>query len=207
MEHKGGKSMKKLTEKQKKILKFISDFTQQNKMAPTVYEIADRFGIKTSTVFAHLKALQKKNYLQRSSKARSITLKKSFRNKGFSGVHTIPLQRNSAGKTIFYDANLISQKQKLFDSGNYYALIMEQDHYLSRGILPGDVAILMKNPDNITPGDLILVMLNDHQELLECKKIFDQQAEFFNFNDKTPITFPLDSIPLEGKLIGIQRSL
>ena len=45
--------MKTLTEKQKDILNFIEDFMEKDAMAPTVYEIADFFKIKTSTVFAH----------------------------------------------------------------------------------------------------------------------------------------------------------
>ena len=66
--------MKSLTEKQKNILEFIEEFLDREGMAPTVYEIADNFQIKTSTVFAHLRALQKKKQLSRSSKARSISL-------------------------------------------------------------------------------------------------------------------------------------
>jgi len=65
--------VKDLTEKQKNIIDFIDDFIDREGMAPTVYEIADHFGIKTSTVFAHLKALQRKNQISRSSKARSIS--------------------------------------------------------------------------------------------------------------------------------------
>ena len=61
--------MKTLTEKQKNILDFIEDFLEREGMAPTVYEIADNFDIKTSTVFAHLRALQRKKQLSRSSKA------------------------------------------------------------------------------------------------------------------------------------------
>ena len=202
--------MKKLTEKQKDILNFISDFSTDNKMSPTVYEIADRFGIKTSTVFAHLKALQKKNYLHRSSKARSITLKKTPAKKNYSGVHSIPLQKrdkNIRDQTIFCDSELLFSKQKYREARNCYAIILEENTYLSRGILPGDIAILMKDPGKIHPGDLFIAQINDHQELLECKKIFDEQAEFFSFHEKHPIIFPLDNLPIEGKLIGIQRSL
>ena len=71
--------MKSLTEKQKNMLDFIDDFQDKSGMAPTVYEIADHFGVKTSTVFAHLKALQRKNHISRSSKARSITVKRRNR--------------------------------------------------------------------------------------------------------------------------------
>ena len=66
--------MKTLTEKQKNILEFIEEFLDKEGMAPTVYEIADQFDIKTSTVFAHLRALQRKKQLSRTSKARSISI-------------------------------------------------------------------------------------------------------------------------------------
>ena len=76
--------MKTLTEKQKNILEFIEEFLDREGMAPTVYEIADNFNIKTSTVFAHLRALQRKKQLSRSSKARSISLMSRMR--GARGV-------------------------------------------------------------------------------------------------------------------------
>ena len=66
--------MKGLTEKQQNILDFITEFQSRQSMAPTVYEIADRFDIKPATAFAHLRALQRKGYIDRSSKARSVTL-------------------------------------------------------------------------------------------------------------------------------------
>lgn len=84
--------MKGLTGKQKNIVEFISDFTNTMEMAPTIYEIAEHFGIKTSTVFAHVRALQKKSVLQRSSKARSISLLKQHRKQRIpAGAHTIPV--------------------------------------------------------------------------------------------------------------------
>ena len=85
--------MKELTEKQKNMLDFIDDFLDREGMAPTVYEIADHFGIKTSTVFAHLKALQRKERISRSSKARSIAVKKRDYQKvmHMSFVLSIPL--------------------------------------------------------------------------------------------------------------------
>jgi len=63
--------MKKLTQKQIEMLDAIhAGYFQGN--VPTVYELADRFHIKTSTIFAHLRALQRKGQITRSGKARSL---------------------------------------------------------------------------------------------------------------------------------------
>ncbi len=64
--------MKGVTQKQQNILDFIVEFKNSEGMSPTVYEIADRFSIKTSTVFAHLRAMKRKELITRTSKARSI---------------------------------------------------------------------------------------------------------------------------------------
>lgn len=81
--------MKKLTVKQFLVAEFIVNFLEKEKFAPSVYEISDHFMIKTSTVFSHLKALQKKGYIIRSRKARSIIILKdikSIRKKYFSNL-------------------------------------------------------------------------------------------------------------------------
>ena len=66
--------MKGLTDKQKQILDFIGQYGQEQGMAPTINEISEHFDVTAATAFAHVKALQKKGMLNRTSKARSISL-------------------------------------------------------------------------------------------------------------------------------------
>jgi repressor LexA len=66
--------MKGLTDKQQEMLDYIEEFMRREGMAPTVYEIADEFKIRSATAFAHLRALQRKGYVNRSSKARSLSI-------------------------------------------------------------------------------------------------------------------------------------
>ena len=63
--------MKGLTDKQKSILDFINEFGQHEGMAPTINEISEHFRVTAATAFAHVRALQRKGLLNRSSKARS----------------------------------------------------------------------------------------------------------------------------------------
>jgi len=58
--------MKRLTEKQKQILSYIRIYKVQTGQAPTVREIGDAFGIKsTNGVSDHLKAIEAKGRLKR----------------------------------------------------------------------------------------------------------------------------------------------
>jgi repressor LexA len=60
-------AMKKLTERQKHIISFIRVFTAKTGCAPTVREIGQSFGIKsTNGVSDHLKAIEAKGRLKRN---------------------------------------------------------------------------------------------------------------------------------------------
>lgn len=61
-----------LTKKQGAILDFIAIAIDRDHMPPTVAEIAEEFGVKGATAFAHLTALQSKGFIIRTRKARSI---------------------------------------------------------------------------------------------------------------------------------------
>lgn len=68
--------MKGITESQKKVLRYISQFLRENGYAPTAQEIASEFrwGSKTAAL-DHLRALEKKNILcRKNGKARSIQI-------------------------------------------------------------------------------------------------------------------------------------
>lgn len=72
---------KELTKIQNEILEFITEAIISNQTAPTLSEIAKKFGYKNrTTVVQHLSALEQKGYIKRTSKlARGIELKISDR--------------------------------------------------------------------------------------------------------------------------------
>ena len=69
------KLQQSLTPKQLRILTFIRDFSKARGYAPTMQELADEFRVSKVTVFEHIAALERKDYLRRSRhKARSLQL-------------------------------------------------------------------------------------------------------------------------------------
>lgn len=65
-----------LTERQLEVLKFIVDFMREYEIAPTLREIGDAIGIKSSNgVVDHLRALVRKGWISRlQRKSRGIVL-------------------------------------------------------------------------------------------------------------------------------------
>ncbi|MBO5923026.1 MAG: repressor LexA, partial [Lentisphaeria bacterium] len=161
--------MKNLTEKQKKMLDFIDDFQDREGMAPTVYEIADYFGVKTSTVFAHLKALQRKNQISRTSKARSIAVnrKKNSSVPHMSFVLSIPLLgRINAGLPSDSPAvaegefPVSSKYADLVQNGALFALKVNGESMRDLGMLDGDIVIVRKDCP-VKNGDVVVALVNN----------------------------------------------
>ena len=205
--------MKALTEKQKNILEFINEFVQREHMAPTVYEIADEFQIKTSTVFAHLRALQRKNQLTRSSKARSIALtgdKPRFNHANFmmavpllskikSGLPADNLEYKESD--VFIDSSLIPS----VDQDKIFALRITDDSMHNLGIFPNDVIILRQTTD-VRPGDIVAAMVNDETTVRSFQPQRGGKIELraANQNCKSQI-YSAEQVVIQGRVIGLHR--
>ena len=205
--------MKALTDKQKNILDFIEEFMEKESMAPTVYEIADFFKIKTSTVFAHLRALQRKNQLNRSSKARSISLMKPKRRpKHMSFVLSIPLLgRINAGlpaESIQYkegdvcvDTSLVGKK----DADKVFALRIQGESMRDIGIYQDDI-VIVKQVDEIKSGDIVVALVNNEVTVKTFYRHKGGRVELRPANSEfSPQFYPAAQVKIQGKIIGLQR--
>ncbi|OQA88959.1 MAG: LexA repressor [Lentisphaerae bacterium ADurb.Bin242] len=201
--------MKGLTDKQRNILNFIGDFMDVNLMAPTVYEIAEHFHIKTSTVFAHLRSLQRKDFISRSSKARSISLSKPrAKTRRPNGVCSIPFYEKNgqkAKKEFYYDSSVMKD---VLDSRKLFAVRIQNSSMHSAGILDGDIAILRKFSNNVKNGDIVLVEVDGNSELRTFRRLDDDTIELAPSSDSVEsLTCSKEDVSIRGVLIGIQRSL
>lgn len=197
--------MKGLTGKQKNIVEFIGDFTRTMGMAPTIYEIAEHFGIKTSTVFAHIRALQKKNVLHRSSKARSIALKQPKRRGRMpAGAQAVPVRGNNTDENVICDTKLFNRSMGEKD---VFAMRVKGSDMIGMGILEGDM-LLLKSPGKyaVNAGDLLLTEQNGKVALCSCLSNENGTCELLS-RGKNHFSVKQQDLPLKGIVIGLQRSL
>ena len=206
--------MKGLTQKQQEILDFIADFNRREAMAPTVYEIAENFGIKSATAFAHLRALQRKGYVTRSSKARSLTLLRAEKSTtGSSLTLTVPvLGRISAGVPLLAEEQVEATIQfdpKLLPRGagghKIFGLRVFGDSMRDLGILDGDT-VVAKQQSSASIGDIV-VSLVDNEATVKSLYIKDDTVELRPANpDYESIYVPLDRISIQGVVIALHRT-
>ncbi len=204
--------MKSLTEKQKKMLDFIDDFQDKEGMAPTVYEIADHFGIKTSTVFAHLKALQRKNQISRTSKARSIAVNRKNRAvPHMSFALSIPLLgRINAGMPADSPAvpdgefQVSGKYADLVQKGVLFALQVSGESMRDLGIFDGDIVLVQKDSP-VKNGDVVVALVNNETTV---KSYYHKNGkiELHPANPAYRIQiYPANEVVLQGKVIALHR--
>ncbi len=208
--------MKVLTEKQKNVLNFIEQFLDREGMAPTIYEIADHFDIKTSTAFAHLRALQRKNQLARSSKARSLNLLSRPRRRRvprrvlmiplLGGVHAGVVAesiQNQEGEICIASSTAVG-----IPAENLFALRVRGESMRDLGIYDGDIVIVGK--DNLPPrdGDIVVAELAGGE--VTVKSWYNGKrgtVELRPANPDFPVqTFKASEVTVQGKVLELRRS-
>lgn len=204
--------MKGLTEKQREILDYVSDFTRREGMAPTIFEISERFEIKSATAFAHVRALQRKGYVNRSSKARSLTLAQTEKPRHFSLTLSVPvLGRITAGAPILTEEHVERRIQvdpktlpPKIGGQKLFALQVQGESMRDLGILDGDL-IIAKQTEEASIGDIVVAMV-DGETTVKSLYLTDNQWELRPANPDFQSRFvPLDKLGIQGVVVALQR--
>lgn len=123
--------MQKLTFTQKKILNYIIDYTNQNKLPPSRQEIASSMCYKSlNSVTSHIKALVNKGYvITEPNKSRSIIISPvlSRPNKTRFSMHSVDFEYTLKSENMrnygFFKNDILQMHNVSNFSGNNYYLI------------------------------------------------------------------------------------
>ena len=156
--------MELLTKRQKEILDFIQQFTDEFGYAPSVREIAKELGLSSaSTVHEHLQALKSKGYLEsEDNRARSLEVVDVIANfsKAFNlplvGLITAgqPIEALETKETFAVPVNLVK------DEANTFVLKVKGESMIDEGINDGDYVIVERNPSPKN-GDVVVALLDN----------------------------------------------
>ena len=155
----GGENMKELKKNQKTVLEFIRENINERGMAPSVREIGDAVGLRsTSTVQYNLNALEKAGYI-----IREPNLKRTIRlTDGSTNATAVPLLGTvTAGVPILAQEQIEEYIPAAVDKdGKYFALHVRGDSMINAHIQDGDIIVVRQTPvaEN---GDIVVAMIDD----------------------------------------------
>ncbi len=202
---------KGLTQRQAAILQYIIDCIREDGSPPTIAEIGKHFGIaSTNGANDHLVALEKKGYIERSSKARSIRVtEKAAPGLYRSEVATLPLLgRVAAGLPMFAEENIeghVPVSARHAKPGSY-CLRVQGDSMIEDGILDGDT-IIVDQSIRPSPGDIVVALVEDAATV----KHYHPRGPVVELrpanSSMEPITVPSQSVQLQGVVVALQRDV
>jgi len=202
---------KDLTNRQREILDYIIQCVRDRGMPPTIAEIGEEFGIaSTNGVNDHLVALEKKGFIERSSKARGIIItEKAAVGLYLSDVGVLPLVgRVAAGSPILAEENI--EGHVPVDAGmarrRAFCLRVTGDSMIEDGILDGDI-IIVDQGKKPSRGDVVVALVDDEATV---KHFYPEGAtiELRPANSAMEtMRFPARDVSLQGVVVALQRSL
>jgi len=197
-----------LTARQRRILEFIERFIIDEQYPPTMAEIGRAMGIRSKNgVNDHLVALQKKGYITRSSRARSIRLLRGSDPRRVSSAARVPLLgRVAAGEPVVSEEYIEGYVPVTADlaEGTTFALRVEGESMIDHGILPGDV-VIVRNGTVPRDGDIVVALVDNETTI---KRFYrrDGNIELRPANrTMQPITVRADRVVIQGVVLALER--
>lgn len=209
----------KLTPKQKKVLDFITSFSEKKGYAPSQQEIAKHFGFKSlGTVQNYLVRLERHGLLRKAWNARrgmevipsTTTEPVTGSSPAESAERTVPLPlvgEVAAGYPIevIEDHQSIDVPSTLIQNGEHIALRVRGDSMIEDGILNEDVVIIKKQASAFN-GQTVVALVDNEATI----KRFYHRGENIELHPANsayqPMVFGRESgLRIEGVLVGLIR--
>ena len=162
--------MENLTERQRRILDYISDTVDDRGYPPSVREIGDAVGLHSpSSVHAQLATLAQKGLLAKDpSKPRAIRVHREPKRGRVPAVRSdvvdVPLVgRIAAGGPILAEESVeetMALPRDLVGSGTLFALTVKGDSMTGAGIMDGDT-VIVRQQATADDGEIIAALIDD----------------------------------------------
>lgn len=218
------RAMQGLTKRQEQTLDFIRDSIRDRGYPPTLREIGEHMGIRsTNGVNDHLRALERKGYLRREDmKSRALRLvderepEEEFVEPptGTGEMVTVPIVgRVAAGAPILADENVVDtvhvDRMMVKGGREVFGLRVQGDSMIDAGILSGDY-IFVRKQATAERGDIVVALIGDEATV----KYYYPERDYVRFQPANSTMAPIlvrasdfKSTMLLGKVVGLYRRI
>ncbi len=199
----------KITKKQTEILDYLKQQIINKGYPPSVREICDAVGLRsTSSVHAHLGTLEKNGYIRRDpTKPRAIEIVDENFNTIRQDIISIPvIGQVAAGTPILAVENIEGYfpipSEYLPSGKETFVLNVKGDSMIKAGILNGD-KLVVQQENTANNGDIIVALLDDSATV----KTFYKEDGHIRLQPENDTMDPIivDDVKILGKVISLFR--
>jgi repressor LexA len=209
---------KKLSDRQKNILKYIEAYVDERGYPPSIREIGDRVGISsTSVVDYNLRVLEREGHIRRDREvSRGLELVGSSRaqRQAQPRVVRVPVVgRIAAGAPIeaIEDPSDVVELPMGSVPDGCFALRVRGTSMIEDHIEDGDVVVIRPQPD-VDNGDIAVAIVSDVTENGGATlKRFYREGDRVRLQPRNPtmqpIVVPAEQVEVRGKVVKLLRDL
>ena len=194
---------------QQRMLGFIEQEITQKGYPPSVREIGDAVGLKsTSTVHGHLRRLEARGLLRRDAmkpRAMEVCASEAAQSR-LNGIQMIPLIGNvAAGSPILaeeYVEDQIPLPEALLGEGKHFILKVHGDSMINAGIMDGDY-VVVRQQNTAVNGEIVVAMIEGSATV----KRFYRENGHFRLQPENSSMLPIitKSVDIAGKVVTVYR--
>ncbi len=202
--------MEQLTDKQKRVLKYIEQEVARWNYPPSVREICKALDISsTATVHGYLDILEGKGYISRmATKPRAIKILRNADGTPEMKCSFAPLVgKITAGKPILADEHkegFFPVPDHLSAGEGCFVLEVTGDSMVGAGINDRDYVII-RQQNSVENGEIAAVLLEDEATI----KRFFREEDYYRLQPENDAYEPMlvDQVEILGKVIGLFRKI
>ena len=156
-----------LTERQKRVYRFIKEYIETNDMSPSYTEIKGHLGFKSlNAVHEHVDNLVRKGFIKKglSNQKRSITLTEQKRSA--VSIPLLGLVRAGEPLDVCEVIEYVDVPEEILARGENVALKVIGDSMIESGICDGDV-IIVKRQNTAENGQIVVALLDNQATVKE----------------------------------------
>ncbi len=207
--------MEPLTEKQKRVMRFIENEVKRWNYPPSVREICKALNISsTATVHGHLDTLESKGYISRmAAKPRAIKLIKGADGEILADSEEKCIFAPLVGKITAGQPVLAEENREGFfpipsaisaEEGGCFVLKVSGDSMIGAGISDGDY-VIVRQQNSAENGEIVAVLMEDEATV----KRFYLELDGYRLQPENDAYDPIitKNVEVLGKVIGLFRRI
>jgi len=197
--------LKGLTKRQRDVLNFINAYISKYGFSPSIRDIAREFRITPRGASIHLIALEKKGYITRSKKARSVRVVNRIEGIKLPLVGTIAA--GNAIEALENQTELIEVPMSMVKSGyEHFLLRVKGTSMIEEHIIDRDLVVIRKQ-NTASNGDIVAVLVDNTDATL--KKFYAKSDKVIlkpANRELKPLELESSRVKILGKLVGVIRT-
>jgi repressor LexA len=196
-----------LSARQMEILSFIRARINSHGYPPSVREIGEAVGLKSSsTVHAHLVQLEEKGYLRKDPSTPRAIIPIDLERPEAPAVTSLPVVgKVAAGTPILAEQNIenyLPVPDDFLVSGTHFILQVSGESMIDAGILNGDYVIVRQQPD-AADGEIVVALIEDEATV---KRLYKKNG-YVELHPENSAMEPIvtTQVQIAGKVTGLLR--